>query len=296
MQADALPSEPPGKPDERERYIQLNAEFQRIARRDDKVFFNKQCIKLEENNRRGMTRDLFRKIGNIKGAFHPKKGKIKDKNGRDLVDVEEIKKRWKEYTEELYLKNLNELNYYDGVVSHPEPDITECEVKLALGCIAGNHIASGCDEIPSELFKSLKEDATKVFHSLCQQIWKTQQWSQDWKILIPIPRKGSTKDCAKHQTVALISHASKVMLKILHARLQYYANQELPDVQTGFRKGRGTRNQISSQHSLYYRDSKGISGKYLFPSTTLKPLTVWIMTNCGKLLERWEYQIILPVF
>ena len=160
-------------------------------------------------------------------------------------------------------KDINELDYYDGVVSHPEPDITECEVKWALGCIAVNNIASGCDEIPSELFKSLKEDATKVFHSLCQQIWKTQQWSQDWKILIPIPKKGSTKDCVKHQTIALISHASKVMLKILHARLQYYANQELPDVQTGFRKGRGTRNQISSQHSLYYRDSKGISGKYV---------------------------------
>ena len=132
------------------------------------------------------------------------------------------------------------------MVSHPEPDITECEVKWALGCIAVNNIASGCDEIPSELFKSLKEDATKVFHSLCRQIWKTQQWSQDWKIFIPIPKKGSTKDCAKYQTIALISHASKVMFKILHARLQYYVNQELPDVQTGFRKGRGTRNQIAS--------------------------------------------------
>ena len=132
------------------------------------------------------------------------------------------------------------------MVSHPEPDITECKVKWALGCIAVNNIASGCDEIPSELFKSLKEDATKVFHSLCRQIWKTQQWSQDWKIFIPIPKKGSTKERSYHRTVALISHASKVMLKILHARLQYYVNQELPDVQTGFRKGRGTRNQIAS--------------------------------------------------
>ena len=102
LQADTLPSEPPGKPHERERYIQLNAEFQRIARRDKKVFFNKQCIKLEENNRRGMTRDLFRKIGNIKGTFLPKMGTLKDRNCRDLVDAEEIKKRWKEYTEELY--------------------------------------------------------------------------------------------------------------------------------------------------------------------------------------------------
>ena len=104
-------------------------------------------------------------------------GTIKDKGGRDLVDTEEIKKRWKEYTEELYKKDINELDYYDGVVSYPEPDNTECEVKWALGCIAVNNIASGCDEIPSELFKSLKEDATKVFHSLYQQIWKTQQWT-----------------------------------------------------------------------------------------------------------------------
>ena len=104
---------------------------------------------------------------------------MKDKNGRDLVDTEEIKKRWKEYTEELYKKDINELDYYDGVVSHPEPDNTECEVKWALGCIAVNNIASGCDEIPSELFKSLKEDDSKVLHSLCQQICKTQQWPQD---------------------------------------------------------------------------------------------------------------------
>ena len=110
--------------------------------------------------------------------------------------------------------------------------------------------ASGCDEIPAGLFKSLKDDAIKVLHSLCQQIWKTQQWPQDWKmsILIPIPKKGSTKECANHWTVALISHASKVMLKILHARLQHYANQELPDVQAGFRKGRGTRDQIANIH------------------------------------------------
>ena len=158
-------------------------------------------------------------------------GTIKDKQGRDLVDAEEIKKRWEEYTEELYKKDLNETDYYDGVVSHPEPDILECEIKWALRSSAVNK-ASGCDKIPAELFKSLKEDAIKVLHSLCEQIWKTQQWPQDWKrsILIPIPKKGSTKECANHQTIALISHASKVMLKILHARLQHYVNQELPDV------------------------------------------------------------------
>ena len=126
-------------------------------------------------------------------------GTIKDKNGRDLVDAEKIKKRWKGYTEELYKKDLNESDYYDSVVSHLEPDILECEVKWALRSTAVNK-ASGCDDILAELFKYLKDDAIKVLHSLCQKIWKTQLWSQDWKrsILIPIPKKGSTKECANH--------------------------------------------------------------------------------------------------
>ena len=142
---------------------------------------------------------------------------------------------------------LNEPDYYDGVFRHPEPDILECKVRWALRCSAVNK-ASGCDEIPAELFR--KDDAIKVLHSLCQQIWMTQQWPEDWKrsILIPIPKKGSTKECANHQTIALYSYASKVMLKILHARLQHYMKQELPDVQAGFRKGRGTRDQIANIH------------------------------------------------
>ena len=123
------------------------------------------------------------------------------------------------------------------------------EVTWALRSAAVNKAIEG-NEIPAELFKSLKEDAVKVLHSLCQQIWKTQQWPQDWKrsILIPIPKKGSTKECANHQTIALIFHASKVMLKILHARLQHYVNQELPDVRAGFIEGRGTRDQIANIH------------------------------------------------
>ena len=140
-------------------------------------------------------RNLFKKIGNIKGKFHPKICTIKDRNSRDLEDAEEIKKRWKEYTEELYKKDLNELDNYDGMVSYPEPDILECEVKWTLGSPAVNE-ASGYDEIPGELFKTLKDDTIKVLHSICQQIWKTQQWPQDWKrsILIPIPKKGSNKN------------------------------------------------------------------------------------------------------
>ena len=126
-----------------------------------------------------------------------------DKNGKDLVDAEEIKKRWKEYMEELYKRDLNELDSYDSMVSHTEPDLLECEVKWALSSTAVNK-ASGCDGIPTELFRSLKEDAIKMLHSLCQQIWKTQQWPQDWKrsILIAIPKKGSTKERANHRTIA----------------------------------------------------------------------------------------------
>ena len=132
------------------------------------------------------------------------------------------------------------------MITHLEPDILECEVKWALGSITMNK-ASGGDGIPVELFQILKDDAMIVLHSICQQIWKTQRWPQDWKrsVFIPIPKKGNAKECSNYRTIALISHASKVMLKILQARLQQFMNRELPDVQAGFRKGRGTRDQIA---------------------------------------------------
>ena len=144
-------------------------------------------------------------------------------------------------------KDLDEPDYYDGVVTHSESDILEHEVKWALRSTGVNK-ANGCNEIPAELFKSLKDDAIKVLHSLCQQIWKTQQWPQDWKrsILIPIPKKGSAKECSNHWKTALISHASNAMLKILLAKFQHFVNQELPDVQAGLRKGKGTRDQIAN--------------------------------------------------
>ena len=133
------------------------------------------------------------------------------------------------------------------MIIHLEPDILECEVKWALGSITMNK-ASGGDGMPVVLFQILKDDAVKVLHSLCQQIWKTRQWPQDWKrsVFIPIPKKGKDKECSNYCTIALISHASKVMLKILQARLQQYVNRELPDVQAAFRKGRGTRDQIAT--------------------------------------------------
>ena len=159
---------------EKERYTHLNAEFQRIARRDKKAFLNDQCKKIEENNRTGKTRDLFKKITNTKATFHAKMGIIKDRNGMDLTEAEDIK-RWQEYTEELYKKDLHDPDNHDGVITHLEPNILECEVKWALGSITMNK-ASGGDGIPVELFKVLKDDAVKVQHSIGQQIWKTQQW------------------------------------------------------------------------------------------------------------------------
>ena len=160
----------------------------------------------------------------------------------DLAEAEDIKKKWQEYTEELYKKNLHDPDNLNGVITHLEPDILECEVKWTLGSITTNK-ASGGDGISVELFQILKDDAVKVLHSICQQIWKTQQWPQDWKssVFIPIPKKGNVKEHSDYHTIALISHACKVMLKILQARLQQYLNCELPDVQAGFRKVRGTR-------------------------------------------------------
>ena len=152
-------------------------------------------------------------------------------------NYEDIKKRWQEYTEELYKKDLHYLDNHDGVITDLEPDILECEVGLK--SITMNK-ASGGDGIPVELFQILEDDAVKVLHSICQWIWKTQQWPQDWKrsVFIPIPKKGNSKECSNYPTIELISHASKVMLKILQARLQQYVNRELPDVQAGFRKVR----------------------------------------------------------
>ena len=164
-----------------------------------------------------------------------------------LTEAEDIKKRWQEYREALYKKYLYDPDNHDGMITHLEPDILECEVKWALGSITTNR-ASGGDGIPVELFQILKDDAVKVLLSICQQIWKTQQWPKDWKrsVFILIPKKGNPKECSNYHTIALISHASKAMLKVLRARLQQYVNCEIPDVQVGFRKGRGTRHQVAN--------------------------------------------------
>ena len=158
----------------KERYKHLNAEFQRIAGRDKKAFLRDQCKEIEENNRMGKTRDLFKKIRDTKGTFHVKMGSIKDRNGMDLTEAEDIKKRWQEYTEKLYKKDFQDQDNHDGVITHLETDILECEVKWALGSITTNK-ATGGDGIPVELFQILKDDAVKVLYLTCHQIWKTQQ-------------------------------------------------------------------------------------------------------------------------
>ena len=153
-------------------------------------------------------------------------GSIKDRNGMDLTEAEDIKKRWQEYTEELYKKDLQDQDNHDGVITDLEPDILECEVKWALESITTNR-ASGGDGIPVELFQILKDDAVKVLYSICQQIWKTQQWPQDWKmsVFIPTPKKSNAKEYSNYRTSGLISYSSKVMLKILQARLEHYVRE-----------------------------------------------------------------------
>ena len=167
------------------------------------------------------------------------------------------------------------------MITDLEPDILECEVKWALESITTNK-ASGGDGIPVELFQILKDDAVKELHSICQQIWKTQQWPQDWKrsVFTPIPKKGNAKECSNYCTIACISHASKVMLKILQARLQQYMNHELPDVQAGFRKGRGTRYQISNIRWIIEK-SRVFQKSIYFCFIDYAKAFVWITMNCG---------------
>ena len=205
---------------EKERYTYLNAEFQRIAWRD-KAFLRDRCKEIEENNRMRKTRDLFKKIRDTKGTYHVKMDTIKDRDGMKLTEAEDIKMRWHEYTEELYKKDLHDPDNHDGVITHLEPYILECEFNWTLGRITTNK-ASGGDGIPVEVFQILKYEAVKVLHSVCQQIWKTEQWPQDWErsVFIPVPKKGNAKECSNFPTIALISHASKVMLKIPQVNLQ----------------------------------------------------------------------------
>ena len=155
--------------------------------------------------------EISKKMRDNKGTFYAKMSTVKDRNNKDLTEAEDIKKTWQVYTEKLYQKNLNDPDNHNGVITHLEPGILECEVKWALESITTNK-ASGGDGILAELFQILKDDAVKVLHSICKQIWKTQQWPRDWKrsVFIPIPKKGNAEECSNYHTITLISHASNV--------------------------------------------------------------------------------------
>ena len=207
----------------------------------------------------------------------------------NLTEVKHIKERWQEFIEELYKKDLNDPDKHDGVITHLEPNILECEVKWALGNITMNKTSRG-DGIPAELFKILKDDALKVLHSICQGIWKTQQWPQDWKrsIFIPVPKKGNAKECSNYRTIALISHASKIVCKILQVRLQQYVDSNFPNVQLCFRKGRGTRDQIAYIRWIIEkaREFQKKPHHLFLLSWLCQSLWLWHTINCGKFWRR----------
>ena len=202
-----------------------------------------------------------------------------------LTEAEDTKKGWQEYTEELYKKDLHDPDNHKGVIthSHLDPDILECEVRWDLGSITKNK-ASGGDGIPVELFQILKDDAVKVLHSICQQIWKTQPWQQDQKrsVFSPIPKKGNAKEASNYGTIALISHPSKAVLKILQDKLQQYMNGEIPDVQAGFRKGRGTRDQIANIHWIIKKPKEFQKNTYFCFIDYAKAFDCVDHNNCGK--------------
>ena len=177
-------------------------------------------------------------------------------------------------------EDLHDPDNHDGVITQLEPDILECKVKWALESITMNK-ASGGDGIPVELFQILKDDTVKALHSICQEIWKTQQWPQDWKrsVFIPIPKKGNAEEYSDYCTIALISHGSKVMLKILQERLQQYVNCELPHVQAGFRKAKGTRDQIATSSGSLKKQQNSRKTSVSALLIISKPLTLWITIN-----------------
>lgn len=232
---------------DKQEFSRLNGELQKMARRDKDKSMNDQCQEIEDDDRKEKTRDLFKKINQIKSTFYANAGTVKDKQGKDLTEKNYIKKRWSEYTEELYKNDTKTTNGFDDLITELEPDILDSEVKWALQNI-GTNKAAGVDGIPIELFSILQDDAVNVLLAVCQQVWKTQQWPKDWRrsIYVSIPQKGNAKECSNYRTIALISHASKAMLKILQARMEQYMTRELSDVQAGFKRGRGARDLIAN--------------------------------------------------
>ena len=213
-------------------------------------------------------------------------GTIKHRNGMDVTEAEDIKKRWQEYTEKLHKKDLHDPDNHDGAITNLEPNILECKVKWALGSLTMNK-ESGGDGVPVELFQML-------LHSICQQIWKTQQWPQDWKrsVFIPTPEKGNAKECSKecsnYHTITVISYASKVMLKSLQGRIQQYVNCEPVAVQVGFKKAEEPEIKLPTSVGSLKKQETSRKTSISALLTTPKPLTVWITTNCGIFFKRWN--------
>jgi exonuclease III len=230
-----------------EKIRELNSRFQAQARKDKEEYFHEACRQMETDNERGRTRDMFKKIKTITGKFVPRSGTYKTKKNGIATEAEECKARWMEYTEELYKKDENMKDVYVSGERQEEPDILESEVRRALHEI-NNDKAAGDDGIPIELWKGGDEEAIKVLTALCQRVWKTGVWPNDWKtsIYIPIHKKGDMMECSNYRTIALISHASKVMLKVIMRRMESFAEREMPDVQAGYRKSRGTRDHIAN--------------------------------------------------
>ena len=255
---------------EKERYTHLNAEFQRIARRDKKAFLSDQCKEIEENNKMGKTRDLVKKIRDTKGTFHAKMGTRKERNGMDLTEAKDIKKRWQEYTEELYRKDLHDPDNHDGMITHLEPDILKCKVKWTLGSITTNK-ASGGDGIPVELFQILNDDAVKVLHSIFQQIWKTQQWPQDWKSQFSFQsqRKAMPKNA---QTTAQLHSSHTLRLQYVNFQMFKLDLVKVEEAEIKLPTPAGSSNKQESSRKT------SISALLTMP----KPLTVRITINCGK--------------
>ena len=232
----------------------LNGDFQRQARVDKEKYVNDICNDIERCNKQGKTRDLFRRVRELTGKFSPMIGCLKNSTGKSILERSEIKDRWKEYTENLYKKDKRITESFQEREYVREPSVSHAEVRKAINEIKSSK-APGSDGIPIELLKATGEEGIHVMTTLCQQIWDTGIWPLDWKktVYIPIPKKGDPRVCANNRTIALISHASKVMLKIIQGRMEQNAQQQLPDVQAGFRKSRGTRDQIANVRWLMER-------------------------------------------
>ena len=248
----------------RKGYTHLNAEIQRIARRDKKTFLRNQCKETEENNRMGKARDLFKKIRDTKEIFHAKMGSIKDRNGRDLTWAKDIKKRCQEYTEELYRKDIHDPDNHKGVIipTHLEPDILECEFKWALESITMKK-ASGGDGIPVDLFQILRDDAVSASLNTSANVENsTVATGLERSVFIPIPKKGNPKQCSNYHTIALISHASKEMLTVLQARLQHMWTVNFQMLKLVLEKAE--EQEVKFQQLLDHWKSKRVPEKHLF--------------------------------